>query len=65
MPHRSSPNAFDIASPCSSERDDISSLEIFDLDVYWTFMGQLRQQAKTLPAGNRITIASNLPDGAE
>lgn len=35
--------------------DVVANLEISDLDVYWTIMGQLRSQAQGLPEGTRIT----------
>lgn len=34
--------------------DVVANLEISDLDVYWTIMGQLRRQAQGLPEGTRI-----------
>ena len=35
--------------------DSVENLELIDLDVYWTVMGQLRQQVTRLPNGMRIT----------
>lgn len=35
-------------------KDVIENLEILDLDVYWTIMGQLRRRAKGLPVGTPI-----------
>ncbi|KGN35043.1 hypothetical protein N802_02070 [Knoellia sinensis KCTC 19936] len=35
--------------------DAVANLEISDLDVYWTIMGQFRRQAKGLPKGTPIT----------
>ena len=40
--------------------DDISNLELIDLDVYWTVFGQLLVEVQSLPAGstiNRVTIS--------
>lgn len=34
--------------------DIVSNMELSDLDVYWTIMGQLRRQAQGLPEGTRI-----------
>lgn len=34
--------------------DVVANLELSDLDVYWTIMGQLRRQAQGLPEGARI-----------
>jgi hypothetical protein len=34
--------------------DDESNLEVTDIDVYWTLMGQLRAKTKDLPAGASI-----------
>ena len=36
-------------------RDDVSNLEMSDIDVYWTIMGQLRLQAMKLPEGTSIS----------
>lgn len=36
-------------------KDDVANLEISDLDVYWTIMGQLWQRVKGLPVGTPIT----------
>jgi hypothetical protein len=36
-------------------KDTVANLEISDLDVYWTIMGQLRRQAKGLPEGTSIS----------
>jgi hypothetical protein len=35
--------------------DDVANLEISDIDVYWTIMGQLRLKALNLPAWTAIT----------
>ena len=35
-------------------RDDVSNLELSDVDVYWTLMGQLVRAAKGVPPGTRI-----------
>jgi hypothetical protein len=35
--------------------DAVSNLEVSDLDVYWTLMGQLRLKAMTLPLGTPIS----------
>ena len=34
--------------------DVVANLEVCDLDVYWTIMGQLRRQAQGMPEGTRI-----------
>ena len=34
--------------------DVVANLEVADLDVYWTIMGQLRRQAQGMPEGTRI-----------
>lgn len=36
-------------------QDSVANLEITDLDVYWTVMGQLRRQARGLPEGTLVT----------
>jgi hypothetical protein len=36
-------------------RDDVANLELSDVDVYWTIMGQLRLQAMKLPSGTPIS----------
>lgn len=36
-------------------QDVVANLELSDLDVYWTILGQLRRQAKGLPGGTPIT----------
>jgi hypothetical protein len=36
-------------------RDSIDNLELSELDVYWTIMGQLRRQARGLPEGTPIS----------
>lgn len=36
-------------------KDVVENLELSDLDVYWTLMGQLRRQARGLPEGTPIT----------
>lgn len=35
-------------------RDTVDNLEVTDFDVYWTITGQMRIQAKDLPAGTPI-----------
>lgn len=35
--------------------DTIANLEVSDLDVYWTFMGQILLQVRGLPEGTRIS----------
>jgi Domain of unknown function (DUF1851) len=34
--------------------DTVANLEIIDLDVYWTVLGQLRNTTKSLPEGSGI-----------
>ncbi|MDP9440902.1 MAG: DUF1851 domain-containing protein [Actinomycetota bacterium] len=34
--------------------DDVSNLELIDLDVYWTLCGQLRHGVRRMPAGTTI-----------
>ena len=35
-------------------KDDISNVELTDLDVYWTICGQLLRKVRSLPAGTRV-----------
>lgn len=35
--------------------DDVANLELTDLEVYWTLMGQIRNQVRGLPPGTRVT----------
>lgn len=35
--------------------DTVDNLELTDIEVYWSFMGQLRVQVMPLPKGTRIT----------
>jgi hypothetical protein len=41
--------------------DVIANLEVSDLDVYWTIMGQLRLQTLGLPEGTQISSVSSEP----
>lgn len=36
-------------------KDEVENLEVTDLEVYWSFCGQLRAQAMNLPPGTPIT----------
>lgn len=40
-------------------QDDVSNLEVSDLDVYWTIMGQLRVQILNRAEGTRISAISS------
>ena len=44
----------DFGGRAVSGRDTVDNLEVSDFDVYWTITGQMRVQAKDLPAGTPI-----------